>query len=52
MMSQDGLPVGITLASEEEVIGVDTPESLEAVQRLYARIQGRGLNKSKNYEFC
>jgi len=40
MMSQDGLPVGITLASEEEVIGVDTPESLEAVQKLYARIQG------------
>jgi len=40
MMSQDGLPVGITLASEEEVIGVDTPESLEAVQRLYARNQG------------
>src|SRR5208337_3966790 len=33
MMSRDGLPVGITLASEEEVIGVDTPESLAAVQK-------------------
>ena len=42
MMSQDGLPVGISLASEEEVIGVDTPESLEAVQRLYASVRGRG----------
>ncbi len=42
MMSRDGLPVGITLASEEEVIGVDTPESLAAVQKLYAKIQAEG----------
>ena len=40
MMSQDGLAVGITLASEDEVIGVDTPESLDAVQRLYAKTVG------------
>jgi bifunctional N-acetylglucosamine-1-phosphate-uridyltransferase/glucosamine-1-phosphate-acetyltransferase GlmU-like protein len=35
MMNEDGLPVGMTSAPEEEVIGVDTPESLEAVQKLY-----------------
>jgi bifunctional N-acetylglucosamine-1-phosphate-uridyltransferase/glucosamine-1-phosphate-acetyltransferase GlmU-like protein len=38
MMSEDGLPVGMTSAPEHEVIGVDTPESLEEVQRLYQDI--------------
>lgn len=36
MMNADGLQVGYEVASEEEVIGVDTPESLEIVQRLYS----------------
>ncbi|MCL5405940.1 MAG: NTP transferase domain-containing protein [Deltaproteobacteria bacterium] len=36
MMNEDGVPVGMVTAPEEEVRGVDTPESLEAVQRLYA----------------
>ena len=40
MMKEDGLPVGMTPAPEEEVVGVDTFESLEAVQKLYARLQG------------
>jgi len=41
MMSEDGLPVGMTPAPEEEVTGVDTPESLQAVQKLYASLQER-----------
>src|SRR5208337_5053800 len=40
MMNEDGLPAGMTPAAEEEVTGVDTPESLEAVQKLYARLKG------------
>jgi bifunctional N-acetylglucosamine-1-phosphate-uridyltransferase/glucosamine-1-phosphate-acetyltransferase GlmU-like protein len=40
MMNEDGLLVGMTPTLEEEVIGVDTLESLEAVQKLYARLQG------------
>ncbi len=36
MMHADGLRVGMVCAPEEEVTGVDTPESLEAVQKLYA----------------
>jgi bifunctional UDP-N-acetylglucosamine pyrophosphorylase / glucosamine-1-phosphate N-acetyltransferase len=40
MMNEDGLLVGMTPAPEEEVTGVDTPESLQAVQKLYARLQG------------
>ena len=40
MMNEDGLAVGMTLAPEEEVTGVDTPESLQAVQRVYARLRG------------
>ncbi len=40
MMNEDGLRVGMTPAPEEEVTGVDTPESLEAVQKLYARRRG------------
>jgi bifunctional N-acetylglucosamine-1-phosphate-uridyltransferase/glucosamine-1-phosphate-acetyltransferase GlmU-like protein len=39
MMSQDGLLVGMTPAPEEEVVGVDTPESLEAVQKLFTRLR-------------
>ncbi len=39
MMHKDGLQVGMTLAPEEEVIGVDTPESLEAVQKLFRQMQ-------------
>jgi len=38
MMNEDGLPVAMALAPEHEVIGVDTPESLEAVQKLYGAI--------------
>jgi hypothetical protein len=34
------LPVGMTPVPEEEVVGVDTPESLETVQKLYARLHG------------
>jgi bifunctional N-acetylglucosamine-1-phosphate-uridyltransferase/glucosamine-1-phosphate-acetyltransferase GlmU-like protein len=40
MMNEDGLPVGMTPVPEEEVVGVDTPESLETVQKLYARLHG------------
>jgi bifunctional N-acetylglucosamine-1-phosphate-uridyltransferase/glucosamine-1-phosphate-acetyltransferase GlmU-like protein len=36
MMNEDALPVGMISAPQEEVAGVDTPESLEAVQKLYA----------------
>jgi bifunctional N-acetylglucosamine-1-phosphate-uridyltransferase/glucosamine-1-phosphate-acetyltransferase GlmU-like protein len=39
MMNEDGLPVGMALAPEHEVVGVDTPESLETVQRLYRIIR-------------
>jgi len=40
MMNEDGLLVGMTPTPEEEVVGVDTLESLEAVQKLYARRRG------------
>jgi bifunctional N-acetylglucosamine-1-phosphate-uridyltransferase/glucosamine-1-phosphate-acetyltransferase GlmU-like protein len=36
MMHGDGLTVGMAGVSEDEVTGVDTPESLEAVQKIYA----------------
>jgi bifunctional N-acetylglucosamine-1-phosphate-uridyltransferase/glucosamine-1-phosphate-acetyltransferase GlmU-like protein len=36
MMHDDGLSVGAAVTAEEEVIGVDTPESLARVQALYA----------------
>ncbi len=36
MASGDGLSIGIVLAPEEEVMGVDTPEALEQAQRRYA----------------
>jgi bifunctional N-acetylglucosamine-1-phosphate-uridyltransferase/glucosamine-1-phosphate-acetyltransferase GlmU-like protein len=35
MMTADGLPVGMVCARQEEVMGVDTPDCLEAAQRLY-----------------
>ena len=35
MMNEDGLLVGMKTAAEDEVVGVDTPESLESVQILY-----------------
>ncbi len=35
LMSHDGLAIGWSLASAEEVIGVDTPEALQAVQTRY-----------------
>lgn len=37
LMSWDGLSIGAVLAPEEEVAGVDTPESLEKAQKHYAR---------------
>lgn len=37
MMHEDGLHVGMVPASEEEVTGVDTPESLRAVQAIYSQ---------------
>jgi len=37
LMSSDDLRVGVVLASEEEVSGVDTPEALRLVQARYAR---------------
>ncbi len=40
MMNCDGLPVAMTPTSEEEAMGVDSPESLMIVQKLYARIHG------------
>ena len=36
MMNEDGLELGMVRAPAEEVTGVDTPESLQTVQRLYA----------------
>jgi len=36
MMNEDGLQVRLTVAPEEEVNGVDNPESLKTVQALYA----------------
>ena len=36
-MGRDGLGVGLVEASEEEVVGVDTPHSLRYVQEQYAR---------------
>lgn len=37
LMSKDNLPIGVVAVSEEEVIGVDTPEALKRVQDLYSR---------------
>ena len=39
MMSMDHLPIGVILAPEEEVIGVDTPEALTQAQMHYARFK-------------
>jgi bifunctional N-acetylglucosamine-1-phosphate-uridyltransferase/glucosamine-1-phosphate-acetyltransferase GlmU-like protein len=40
MMNRDGLPVAMTPVPEEEATGVDSPESLVAVQKVYARLHG------------
>lgn len=40
MMNRDGLTVGMAAVSEDETIGVDSPESLEIVQREYAKMKG------------
>ncbi len=37
LMVRDGRSVGMVVAEEEEVIGVDTPESLRRVQEAFAR---------------
>lgn len=37
LMHEDGLTVGMVSVCEDEVIGVDTPESLEMVQKIYAK---------------
>lgn len=41
MINDDGLPLGMVCAPANEVTGVDTPESLQAVQRLYAQINAQ-----------
>lgn len=40
MMSDDGLLSGMVIASEEEVLGVDTPETLARIQSIYTRMAG------------
>ncbi|MCE5335186.1 MAG: NTP transferase domain-containing protein [Desulfobacteraceae bacterium] len=40
MMHEDGLFVGMAPASESEVTGVDTPENLAAVQKIYTKRLG------------
>jgi bifunctional UDP-N-acetylglucosamine pyrophosphorylase/glucosamine-1-phosphate N-acetyltransferase len=40
LMHSAGHPVGLGLAAEEEVMGVDTPEALRLAQQRYARKQG------------
>lgn len=35
-MSGDGLPVSVLEADEHEVMGIDTPEALQAAQKIYA----------------
>lgn len=44
LMGGDGLPTGMAPASEEEVAGVDTPESLRRVQERFARLSKSRLN--------
>jgi bifunctional N-acetylglucosamine-1-phosphate-uridyltransferase/glucosamine-1-phosphate-acetyltransferase GlmU-like protein len=39
LMSGDGLSVGMLAAPEEEVMGVDTPESLKKAQEVFARLK-------------
>ena len=47
MMNGDGVPVGMISAPEEETVGVDSPESLMTVQKLYSRLHGQGANETK-----
>jgi len=39
LMSNDRLPIGVIIAPEEEVMGVDTPEALEQAQMHYSKTQ-------------
>jgi bifunctional UDP-N-acetylglucosamine pyrophosphorylase/glucosamine-1-phosphate N-acetyltransferase len=39
LMSQDGLKIGVAIAPEEEVVGVDTPEALGYVQVQYQKLR-------------
>ncbi len=42
-MAEDGLSIGVLYASEEEVMGVDSPEALQMAQHLHgARPENRG----------
>lgn len=47
LMSNDGLSVGLLTASEEEVMGVDTPESLKKAQEVYARCMAENSRLSE-----
>lgn len=40
LMGRDGISVGMVIVDEDEVIGVDTPESLRRVQAAFARRRG------------
>jgi bifunctional N-acetylglucosamine-1-phosphate-uridyltransferase/glucosamine-1-phosphate-acetyltransferase GlmU-like protein len=40
LMSNDRLDIGVIIAPEEEVMGVDTPEALERAQTLFRRTGG------------
>jgi bifunctional UDP-N-acetylglucosamine pyrophosphorylase / glucosamine-1-phosphate N-acetyltransferase len=46
LMSGDGLSVGMLSAPEEEVMGVDTPESLKRAQEVFARLRTAENNAS------
>lgn len=40
LMSKDRLPIGVVVAQEEEVMGVDHPEALRRAQTYYAKDRG------------
>jgi len=46
MMNGDGLLVGMTSAPAREAIGVDSPESLKAAQKLYASLAANGAKNA------
>ncbi len=52
MMNGDGLLVAMTSVPQEEATGVDSPESLLVVQKLYARLHGRGTDQAKDILTC
>lgn len=41
-MREDGVPIGMVTAPEEEVTGVDTPEALRYVQKRYSELAATG----------